>query len=258
MSLIPLNGTIGTELRALARTGANWIDRRPVPQNLPIPTSRRTPTGASTCPVVLVHGFAHNRTAWPALEAKLREAGFDAVFTFEYDALAGGIRRGAERLGDFVHAVLTATGSTQVDIVGHSMGGLVGRYYAGCLDGVTRVRRLVTLGTPHAGTRIARIFPVPLRSLRQLASGSRLIESLSRITPTPGQHFTAIWSDGDELIHPHTSGAFEDGLARTESIRVGGIGHLAFLHHAGIAALVAETLSRPTTSAGAGARADAA
>ena len=55
----------------------------------------------------------------------------------------------AKRLADFIDKVLTATGASQVDIVAHSMGGDVVRStmkYYGCSS---KIRKVITIGTPH-------------------------------------------------------------------------------------------------------------
>lgn len=75
----------------------------------------------------------------------LRNAGFDAVL-LDYDW-----RRDIGTLGKLLAARIEADGHDRVALVGHSMGGLVARAALTHAAG-KQVTRLVTLGTPHAGS----------------------------------------------------------------------------------------------------------
>ncbi len=61
-----------------------------------------------------------------------------------------------------IRAVCARTGHSQVDVIGHSLGGLIARYYVQRLGGDIRAHTLVTLGTPHGGTRIAPLLSAPV------------------------------------------------------------------------------------------------
>jgi pimeloyl-ACP methyl ester carboxylesterase len=102
---------------------------------------------AHPVPVVLVHGILGDRTNFAALRRHLANEGIRRFSCFAYRPRLD-YQRIARDLGAHVDRVLRETGATQVDVVGHSLGGLVARYFmqtggAGC------VRRLVTLGTPY-------------------------------------------------------------------------------------------------------------
>jgi triacylglycerol esterase/lipase EstA (alpha/beta hydrolase family) len=60
----------------------------------------------------------------------------------------------ADQVAAKIDAVLAATGAAQVTVVGHSMGGLVARAYL-AKHGGAKVRRVVTIGTPHHGSVFA-------------------------------------------------------------------------------------------------------
>src|SRR3954468_2010895 len=107
------------------------------------------PTAAHPRPVVLVHGtFADRSNSWQALSPLLKNNGW-CVFALDYGSYAGsgaiggygarGIRNSAEELSAFVARVLAATGASQVDIVGHSQGGMMPRYYLEFLGGGAKV-----------------------------------------------------------------------------------------------------------------------
>ena len=109
--------------------------------------------------------------------------GFSSIHTFSYSPLTLDVRRTAERMGREIEQICEASGSDQIHVIGHSLGGLIARYYVQRLGGDIRVRTLVTLGTPHSGTRV-----VPLANahpiVRQMRPGSALLEELTR--PAPG------------------------------------------------------------------------
>lgn len=103
---------------------------------------------ATTPPVVLLHGFIDNRSAFVVLRRTLTRHG-RRLASLNYSPLTRDVRTAAELLGRHVEEICARTGHGRVDIVGHSLGGLIARYYVQRLGGDRRVRTLVTLGTPH-------------------------------------------------------------------------------------------------------------
>jgi pimeloyl-ACP methyl ester carboxylesterase len=69
------------------------------------------------------------------------------VFEYSYDWRLS-VEHNARELRAQLHRELPGV----VDIVAHSFGGLVARYYVHNLDGANRVRHLITMGTPHRGS----------------------------------------------------------------------------------------------------------
>ena len=132
-----------------------------------------------------------------------------------------------------------------IDLVGHSQGGLVGRYYLQKLNGAQQVRHLVTLGTPHRGTRwacsgylVGRVLP----SLRQMAPGSPLLRDLADESFPDNVRLTSIYSQRD-LFCPPSSCRLEDGRgAYLKNIEVARGGHVAFLSSARIASIIRQEL----------------
>lgn len=100
-----------------------------------------------------------------------------------------------------------AIGETaRFDIVGFSMGGLVGRYYAQRLDRTRRVRKLVTISSPHAGTWTAWALRKP--GARQMRPGSSFLRDLARDSECLRRvEFTSVWTPFDLLIVPARSSA---------------------------------------------------
>ncbi len=120
-------------------------------------------------PVVLLHGLVDNRSVFVLLRRALGRGRH--VEALNYSLLTCDLRTAARQLARHVEDVCARTGHRQVDLVGHSLGGLVARYYVQRLGGDERVRTVVTLGTPHSGTAA-----VPLAGLhplvRQMRPGS--------------------------------------------------------------------------------------
>ncbi len=106
-------------------------------------------------PILLIHGFLGTRGALFPLEYRLRRDGF-VVFTIDLGVLnIGDIRKSAYRIHKKIQEILRGTDLDRLDIIGHSMGGLIGLYYIKRLGGHQFVRRFISLGTPHQGTWFA-------------------------------------------------------------------------------------------------------
>ncbi|WP_225099706.1 triacylglycerol lipase [Streptomyces sp. CoH27] len=192
-------------------------------------------------PVVLLHGFIDNRSVFVLLRRSLAQHGGQRVESLNYSPLTCDVRAAAELLGRHIEEICERTGSPRVDIVGHSLGGLIARYYVQCLGGDLRVRTLVTLGTPHAGTRV-----VPLADahpiVRQMRPGSSVIEELARPAPGCRTRFVSFWSDLDSIMDPVETARLEHPDLDTLNVQVSGIGHLALPVHPAVAAGIREAL----------------
>ena len=135
-------------------------------------------------PVLLIHGFLGTRGSMYLLERRLVEDGF-VVVSFNIGTLnVRDIRRSAFMIHRKIERVLAQTPWQKIDIVGHSMGGLIGLYYVKKLGGHTRVRKLVMMGTPIHGTWSALAGVVTLglwsTSSWQLLPRSRFLDELAQ------------------------------------------------------------------------------
>ena len=118
------------------------------------------PTAAHPRPVVLVHGLLGTKTSnWDTMAPLLADNGF-CVFALTYGRDArqplaaglGSMRDGARELAAFVDRVLAATGSAKVDLVGHSEGTVMPRYWTNVLGGASKVGRYVMFTPIWHGT----------------------------------------------------------------------------------------------------------
>jgi pimeloyl-ACP methyl ester carboxylesterase len=221
-------------------------ERRTGPAPLPSPDTARLPTEAKP-PVVLLHGFIDNRSVFVLLRRSLAQHGRQQIESLNYSPLTCDIRTAAELLGRHIEEICERTGHARVDIVGHSLGGLIARYYAQRLGGDLRVRTLVTLGTPHAGTRV-----VPLANahpiVRQMRPGSEVLEELSRPAPGCRTNFVSFWSDLDHLMDPLETACIDHPDLIVQNVRVSGIGHLALPVHPAVATGIRQALDTLDTA----------
>jgi triacylglycerol esterase/lipase EstA (alpha/beta hydrolase family) len=103
-------------------------------------------------PILMIHGFLGTRGSMYLLERRLVEDGF-VVVSFNLGTLnVRDIRRSAFLIHRKIERILAQTPSQRIDIIGHSMGGLIGLYYVKKLGGHARVRKLIMMGTPIRGT----------------------------------------------------------------------------------------------------------
>jgi len=202
-------------------------------------------------PVVLLHGYAQHPANFLWLARRLRRDGWRHLYTVAHLPMGGDIGRSAQRLGEALDRIRRASGASRVDIVAHSMGGLVARAYIRARGTASGVGRLVTLGTPHQGTEVfARLQLDPM--VRQMRPGSPLLAGLAADDPVPQLvDCISIYSADDAVVVP-PSRAYYPGAFNVE---VRGLGHMSLLFSRRVYALVRENLAAersPATAAAAG------
>jgi triacylglycerol esterase/lipase EstA (alpha/beta hydrolase family) len=186
------------------------------------------PTAAHPRPAILVHGtFEDMANNWQALSPLLVNNGY-CVFALNYGSFNGSgslgiygtgkIEDSAAELSAFVDKVLGATGASQVDIVGHSQGGMMPRYYMKVLGGAAKVHTLVGLAPSNHGTTLNGLFTVAGHfpgsnaaladcpaCVEQEAGSSFMTDLNSGGDTQPGVHYAVIESANDEVVTPYTS-----------------------------------------------------
>jgi triacylglycerol esterase/lipase EstA (alpha/beta hydrolase family) len=190
------------------------------------------PSAAHPRPVVLVHGTFENRIDnWNAASPFLKNEGY-CVFALNYGGGAlgdfiGGLQRvpaSAAELSAFVDRVLAATGAAEVDLVGHSQGGMMPRWYVKFLGGAAKVHNLVGLAPSNHGTSLsglatfAGFIPGALDlvgtacpACQDQVIGSDVLTRLNAGGDTvPGVVYTVIATQYDEVVTPYRS-AFLSG-----------------------------------------------
>ncbi|HVK78313.1 MAG TPA: alpha/beta fold hydrolase [Kofleriaceae bacterium] len=171
---------------------------------------------AKSPPVLLIHGFLGTRGSMYLLERRLQQDGF-VVVSFNIGTLnTRDIRRSAFLIHRKVERLLAQTPFQKIDIIGHSMGGLIGLYYMKKLGGHTRVRKLVMMGTPLHGTWVALLGIATLglwsTSSWQLLPRSRFLDELAQGPMPPG-------------VDVHTLAAARDWVVPLRRAHLTGISH---------------------------------
>jgi triacylglycerol lipase len=171
-------------------------------------------------PVLLVPGYGGGTGSLRSLADRLTAAGRDVTVVALPGDGTGDLNGSADALDRAVTAALDRTGATNVDVVGYSAGGLVARLWVAD-GGAGRVRRVLTLGSPHHGTRLADLAgdvapeQCPVGCL-QMASDSDLLTRLNASDETPeGPTWVSIWTDQDQTVTPPDSARLDGALNLT-------------------------------------------
>jgi len=220
---------------------------------------------AAATPILLVHGLVDNRSVFTVLRRALRRRGFGRVRTVNYSPFTSDIREAARVLGRYVEALCAQTGYERIHVIAHSLGGVIARYYVQRLGGDARVHTLVTLGSPHGGTGVARLLPLPI--IRQLRPGSDVVAELARPAYECRTRFVAVWTNVDQLIYPKANARIDHPDLTVRNVLLPDAGHfslpmdrrvvqevvqtLTYLHTDGSTATAAVTLIDAARSPGA-------
>ena len=196
---------------------------------------------AAGTPILLAHGIVDNHTVFALMRRQLARRGFTRIHSFSYSPLTLDVRSTAERMGAEIEALCEESGSEQIHVVGHSLGGLIARYYVQRLGGDRRVHTCVTLGTPHQGTVAARLLPWPL--VKQVRPDSDLMAELAEPAPGCKTRFIAFYSDVDQLIVPQRRARIHHADLAARNIRVRGVGHLSLPFHGEVVHQITGALS---------------
>jgi len=163
-------------------------------------------------PLVFVHGYGGNRgnflpmswLFWLAGRKRSYRVGFAAGRSIEEQAVD---------LVEFVERVCQINQAPRVDLVAHSMGGLVARIALQELSLAERVQTFVSLAAPHHGTYPARYANTEV--LKCLRPGSELVARLAKGQIPESVRVVCMWSRNDLFVLPPES-ALLDGAERVD------------------------------------------
>jgi triacylglycerol lipase len=207
-----------------------------------VPLQYLDPSAAST-PIILLHGWFHNRSAFVVMRRSLKRFGFRSVDTMNYNVIGHNVQELAAQLAVHVDEILEQTGATHVYLIGHSLGGLVARYYIQKLGGHEKVHTCITLGTPHRGTHAAWIGRG--KTMKQLRPNSILIRQLSRSVRAMPVRFVSFYSNLDSLVLPVSNAKITEPALHARNILVKDLGHLSLLISRPLIRSIAEILASP-------------
>jgi triacylglycerol lipase len=206
---------------------------------------RRLARGRGGVPIVAVHGYMQNRVDFVRLARACARAGLGPVYGFNYPWF-GSIHANAQRLLRFIDAVRRETGSPCVDLVAHSLGGLVALELAHHAGG-ERVRRVVTVASPHGG--VAWRGPIVGACGPELRVGGDFVAE--RADRAVGVPCLSVYSTHDNIVHPPMTSALARRGGSDRSIP--GVGHLSILFHPDALDAIVGFLGAPEATAAAGA-----
>lgn len=175
-------------------------------------------------PVLMLHGYGANSGFWKPFAALL-DAQRISHAAIDLEPVLGSIDDYAALVDAEVDALLQASGASQVILLCHSMGGLAARAWMR-RQGHERVARVITLGTPHAGTLLA-IYGVGENAAQMLNSDGRPGEWLAQLASTESEGlralFVSIGTRHDNIVAPQSSSI----LPGATNIVVDLVGHVA-------------------------------
>lgn len=196
------------------------------------------PVAEGEFPVLFVHGYHGSSGQLLPLRARLHGFGIESTALYSYKTTAGSIEEMAIALSNEVERLKLETAAEKVDLVGHSLGGVVCHYYVGRLDGAANVRTVVTIASPFHGTRLVhllsgrpfRLFHPEAKHLEEIREAARQVASV---------RFVSIYSTDDNIVIPGESSALE-GFGTNHVLS--GLGHNSMLLSGRVALLVGQSL----------------
>jgi len=209
--------------------------------------------------VLLIQGFFQTRRVMESLEERLRADGFRVV-SFHLGGLLGLNTRSiptiARMIDGKMRRLLDRSEARHVHVIGHSMGGLVGRYLVQCAGGAEYTRSLVTLGTPHHGTPTAALggalgLLMVSRALWQLFPISPLVKEL-RDGRFPGDvRLVSVYSKHDVICPWQTSVLTPRDGEDVRNVMVKGLGHMDLVEDPYVYGLILrELVDKPYDTSG--------
>ncbi len=180
-------------------------------------------------PVVLIHGLYHNASAWFLFCRWLRRAGVKRIHLITYSSWRHTFEEIEEQVAQRLAEISAFEGNEPVLLVGHSLGGLLAKAFAGKTGDPAgpAVRGIITLGTPFKGSKTT-VFATG-KLARSIGCGSDLITRLEAIDVPSSTPCAALYSPVDNLVLPSESlRAAPEAWAQEKTAP---ISHAACLYH---------------------------
>jgi len=193
-------------------------------------------------PIILVHGWGANSACFLVLQVWLKLQGHKNVYAVSCTPPVIRAEKLSKQLAVHIDKALAATDTRKVHIIAHSMGGLLTRYAIKNLGMDTKIDKVITLGSPHMGSKLAGIVPGG-GNTPQMRYQSEFTRELAEGGLTPGKdvHYYSIYSEFDNFVLPNHSSVL-DGNA--QNIHVAHHGHCALLYSPVVFRMVGECLGQ--------------
>lgn len=213
---------------------------RPLMRLFGMPASHGAKDGT---PILLVHGYLCDWTGWIYVRWKLARMGFGPIYVIDLHNVFGSINDYAHEVAEMANRIKQETNRSDLNLIGHSMGGLVVSTYASQLAPPGRVKNVITIGSPFGGTQMAHIGFIG-KSAKEMLPDSEFVKKVQQTMENhPEIRFYQTMSQADELIIPQTSAFADHHLDRHYA--VDDIGHMTLLFSSRIANRIGHWLKQP-------------
>ncbi len=178
--------------------------------------------------VVLIHGIYHNASAWAYYRWRLKRKGYSRIYAFSFGSWKTTFEDVYEKFEAWMRRVERECPGEDMVMVGHSLGGLLAKTYADRMDEAhaSLVRRVITLGTPFMGSKMAVLgFGALAKSLQYQGT---LVRELGKYRPSTQLPCVAFCSPVDNMVLPTESLLPPAGWKQEQTIPMG---HTAVLYH---------------------------
>lgn len=192
-----------------------------IPQTLFDP--KKEECSKTETPTLFIHGYLHNSSAFGYFRYRYSLAGKKNLFTIDLGNPFLSIEEYAIRVNKKILEIQKLTGRKDIHLVGHSMGGVVGSYFATQLagDANCEVKSVITLGSPLNGTRLKSFG----KAVEQMQYRSAFIKELRQKILHSGICFYHVGSEADYIILPSNSTVIKEN----KHTLFKNLGHLSYL-----------------------------
>jgi len=162
--------------------------------------------------ILLVHGFARHQSDWLWFIKYFSKKTNKSIFTVNLSPILGPIQQLASKINDKIIEIMVLTQCKNIILIGHSMGGLVASYYSEYLDQNNYITKVITLGTPFYGTKIA--VAASGANVKQMEPENQFLAALREQINNSNKQYFNIATQIDNLIYPWQSCLLANNLNR--------------------------------------------
>lgn len=181
---------------------------------------------ASKPPIILLHGLFQNRSCLYWLQYRLRKAGYSQTISINTPPWRD-LETLTEELAKKVDELRIKLKTDKFILVGHSMGGIIARNYVQNRGGAAYVSDMISLGSPHHGSKLA---PFAVSNMgKSLLPGSKFLIEFNKVAWPKETRAVSIYTRYDNIVLPADSSRMEEA----QNIELNGMGHTGLLFHPG-------------------------
>lgn len=178
-------------------------------------------------PILLVHGYCNTSSVWIYIQWKLIQSRIGPVFVLNLRHPFDSIRKHVQTLSYKVDQIEKETGSKEIILIGHSMGGIISTLYATEKAPAHKIIDVITIGSPLRGTHLAKLGLG--KDAREMEMHSPLLQEMQkRVQLNKSIRFYHIASKTDTLVMPYQSSWIEGRMHKKRIFS--GIGHVGLLY----------------------------